>query len=45
LIYQVDRAPIVLAIYTRQLAKDADARSDIIAQAASIALGSIIHMS
>jgi beta-lactamase class A len=43
-IYPDDRAPIVLAIYTRQSARDADARSDIIVQAAKIALSSINHM-
>jgi beta-lactamase class A len=44
-IYPLGRAPIVLAIYTRQLARDADARSDIVARAAGIALRSIIPMS
>lgn len=42
-IYPTGRAPIVLAIYTGQLSRDADARSDIIVQAARIALGSILH--
>lgn len=37
-IYPPDRAPIVLCIYTRQMKKDADARSDVIAQAARVAL-------
>jgi len=37
-IYPPGRAPIVLAVYSRRLQQDADARSDIIAQAASIAL-------
>ena len=37
-IYPSGRAPIVLAVYSRRLQQDADARSDIIAQAASIAL-------
>lgn len=42
-IYPPDRAPIVLAIYTRQPAKDAEARSDIIARAAKTALDALIH--
>jgi beta-lactamase class A len=37
-VYPPQRPPIVLAIYTRRSAKDADARSDIIARAARIAL-------
>ncbi|MFC5460845.1 class A beta-lactamase [Massilia niabensis] len=37
-IYPPGGTPIVLAIYTRQLAKNADARSDIIVRAAKIAL-------
>lgn len=41
-IYPPDRAPLVLAIYTRQPAKDAEARSDIIAQAAKAALGMLV---
>lgn len=40
-VYPAGRAPIVLAIYTCRAARDAEARSDIIAQAARIALGSI----
>ncbi|MGI4717684.1 MAG: class A beta-lactamase [Janthinobacterium lividum] len=40
-IYPAGRAPIVLAIYTRRAARDAEARNDIIVRAASIALGSI----
>lgn len=43
-IYPANRAPIILAIYTRQSAKDADTRNDIIVQAAKIALSSISHM-
>lgn len=42
-IYPPDRAPIVLAIYTRQPARDAEARSDIIAQAAKAALGALVR--
>ncbi len=42
-IYPPDRAPLVLAIYTRQPARDAEARSDIIAQAAKAALGALVH--
>jgi beta-lactamase class A len=41
-IYPPDKAPIVLAIYTRQPAKDADPRSDIIVRAARIALDALI---
>jgi beta-lactamase class A len=37
-VYPPERAPIVLAIYTRQGVQDAKARSDIIAAAAKIAL-------
>ena len=37
-IYPPDKAPIVLAVYTRQSVKNASARSDIIAQAAKIAI-------
>ena len=37
-IYPPDRAPIVLAVYTRQPVKDASARSDIIVQAVKIAI-------
>jgi beta-lactamase class A len=44
-IYPVDRAPIVLAIYTRQFIKDADARNDIVFQATRIALRSIRDIS
>lgn len=40
-VYPAGRAPIVLAVYTRRAARNAEARSDIIAQAARIALGSI----
>ena len=43
-IYPPGRAPIVLSVYTRQLAKDADARSDIIAKATSIALRAFVHI-
>jgi beta-lactamase class A len=43
-IYPPGRAPIVMAIYTRQFANEAEARSDIVAQAAKIALGTILHM-
>jgi beta-lactamase class A len=42
-IYPPDKAPIVLAIYTRQTSKDADARSDIIVRAARIALNTFTH--
>jgi beta-lactamase class A len=42
-IYPPDRGPIVLTIYTRQSAKDADARSDIIVRAARIALDALKH--
>jgi beta-lactamase class A len=41
-IYPPDRAPIMLAVYTHQLVKDADARSDIIVHAARIALNAFI---
>jgi hypothetical protein len=44
-IYPTDRAPIVLAIYTRQFIKDADARNDIVFQATRIALRSIRDIS
>jgi beta-lactamase class A len=37
-LYPPDRAPLVLVIYTRRSVKDADARSDIVAGAARIAL-------
>lgn len=37
-IYPPEKAPVVLAIYTRQFAKDADARNDLIVQAARLAL-------
>jgi beta-lactamase class A len=40
-IYPPGRAPIVLAIYTRQGVKDAEARSDIIAGAARVALAGL----
>lgn len=40
-VYPPDRAPIVIAIYTRQMAKDAEARSDIIERAARMALGAL----
>jgi beta-lactamase class A len=43
-IYPADRAPIVLAIYTRQSDRNAVTRNDIIVQAAKIALSSINHM-
>lgn len=42
-IYPPAKAPIVLAIYTRHPAKDAEARSDVIAHAARIALGMLDH--
>lgn len=41
-IYRPDRTPLVLAIYTRQLMKDAEARSDIIARAAGLALAAFV---
>jgi beta-lactamase class A len=41
-IYPPDKGPIVLAIYTRQPAKDADPRSDIIVRAARIALDALL---
>jgi beta-lactamase class A len=41
-VYPSGRAPIVLAIYTRQSTADAAARSDIIVQAARIALSTLI---
>jgi beta-lactamase class A len=44
-IYPPGKAPIVLAIYSRQWVKDADARSDVIARATTIALGTLLHMS
>jgi beta-lactamase class A len=37
-IYPLGRAPVVLAIYTRQFVKDADSRNDLIVQAAKLAL-------
>jgi beta-lactamase class A len=40
-IYPPDKAPIVLAIYTRLPLKNAEARSDIIAGAAKVALGAL----
>lgn len=43
-IYPPGRAPIVLAIYTRQRAKNADARSDIIAQATRTALSAFMRV-
>jgi beta-lactamase class A len=42
-IYPPGKRPIVLAVYTRQAAKDAEARSDIIAQAAKTALAALGH--
>jgi beta-lactamase class A len=44
-IYPPGRPPIVLAIYTRQSTKDADARSDIVVEAAKIALRTLLLMS
>lgn len=40
-LYPPGRAPIVLAIYTRRTVKDAEARSDIVARAARIALDAL----
>ena len=40
-VYPPGRAPVILAVYTRQRTKDAEARSDIIAKAARIALGTL----
>ena len=42
-IYPPGKAPIVLAIYTRQPTKDAEARSDIIVRAAKTSLAALIH--
>lgn len=43
-IYPPGRAPIVLSVYTRRLEKNADARSDIIAQATKLALGAFVRI-
>jgi beta-lactamase class A len=42
-IYPPGRAPILMAIYSRQLARDADARSDVIADATRIVLNIFGH--
>jgi beta-lactamase class A len=42
-IYPQGKAPIVLAIYTRQPTKDAKGRSDIIVRAAKTSLATLIH--
>jgi beta-lactamase class A len=40
-VYPPDREPVVLVIYTRRFARDAEARSDIIARAAGLALDTL----
>jgi beta-lactamase class A len=43
-VYPPGRPPIMLAVYTRQPDKDADARSDIVVEAAKVALSTLLLM-